>query len=125
MRLIARLNEVIEELSLLKHTFYMAWSKGELSQDILQRYAAQYYSQVKSFPCFISRIHSRCDEIKVRKKLNENLWDEEMHGTDHPALWMQFANGLGVSRDAVLNDMPLPETKAMVDTYYDLADRDW
>lgn len=125
MQIIKRLNEVIAEFDLLKHPFYQAWSKGELSKEILQKYAAQYYQQVQSFPRFISRVHTNCPEIAARKVLLENLVDEEIHGTDHPALWMQFANGLGASRDVVLNDMPLPETTQMVDTYYDLAQRDW
>jgi len=135
MQLIARLNEIISEFHLLKHTFYQAWSKGELSRETLQRYAAQYYNQVDAFPCFISGVHcGKRDErtrefcrppIEVRKILVENLADEEIHGTDHPALWMQFANGLGASREMVLNDTPLPETKAMVDTFHDLAQRDW
>jgi len=50
--------------------------------------------------------------------------DEEIHGTDHPTLWMQFAEGMGASRDAVLSEMALPETDAMVNQYYALAD-DW
>lgn len=125
MQLISRLNQIIAEYDLLNHTFYQAWTRGELSQDILQRYAAQYYSQVQSFPRFISRVHTECPVIEARKVLLENLVDEEIHGTDHPALWMQFAEGLGNSRESVLNEVPLPETKAMVDTYYDLAQRDW
>lgn len=125
MQIITRLNEIISEHHLLKHMFYQAWSKGELSREILQRYAAQYYSQVQSFPRFISRVHTNCPQIEARKVLLENLVDEEIHGTDHPALWMQFANGMGASRQTVLNDAPLPETTRMVDTFYDLAQRDW
>lgn len=125
MSTVSKLNEIIAEFDLLKHMFYIAWSKGELSQETLQRYAAQYYSQVQSFPRFVSRVHTHCPEIEARKVLLENLVDEEIHGTDHPALWMQFANGLGASKETVLSDMPLPETTAMVDTYYDLAERDW
>jgi pyrroloquinoline-quinone synthase len=125
MNIISRLNQIISEYSLLKHRYYQAWSRGELTQENLQFYAAQYYNQVQSFPRFISRVHTHCSEIEARKVLLENLVDEEIHGTDHPALWMQFANGLGVSKEKVLNDMPLPETKAMVDTFYDLAQGDW
>jgi pyrroloquinoline-quinone synthase len=125
MQIISRLNQIISEHHLLKHMFYQAWSNGELSQDVLQRYAAQYYSQVQSFPRFISRVHTNCPEIEARKILLENLVDEEIHGTDHPALWMQFANGLGATRKMVLDDMPLPETTVMVDKFYELADRDW
>lgn len=125
MQIISRLNEIIAEFHLLKHKFYQLWSNGELSKEILQKYSAQYYHQVKSFPRFISRTHSHCDEIEVRKMLLENLVDEEIHGTDHPALWMQFANGLGVNKDTVLAEQAIPETQHMVDKFYNLAERDW
>jgi pyrroloquinoline-quinone synthase len=125
MSIVERLNEIIAEHHLLNHLFYQAWSKGELSQDILKKYAAQYYSQVQSFPRFISRVHTNCPTIEARKVLLENLVDEEIHGTDHPALWMQFANGLGVSKEEVEKEIPLSETNTMVDTFYSLADSDW
>lgn len=123
--LIHRLNQIIADQHLLKHRFYQAWSEGKLSKETLQSYAAQYYKQVQSFPRFVSRVHTHCDEIEARKILLSNLVDEEIHGTDHPALWMQFGNGLGVSRDRMLNDAPFAETTQMVDTYYHLAERDW
>lgn len=125
MSIIARIDEIIDEFNLLKHMFYQAWSRGELSREILQRYAAQYYAQVKSFPRFISRVHTHCPEISARKVLLENLVDEEIHGTDHPALWMQFANGMGASSQMVESEEMLPETNEMVETYYNLADSDW
>lgn len=125
MQTVSRLNEILADLNLLKHMFYQAWSNGELTTDMLQNYAAQYYNQVQSFPRFISRVHTGCPEIAARKVLLENLVDEEIHGTDHPALWMQFAQGMGATRERVLNDTPLPETKFMVDKFYELAERDW
>lgn len=125
MHLLTRLNQIISEWDLLKHRFYQAWSKGELSIEDLQIYAKQYYHQVKSFPRFVSRVHTHCPEIEARKMLLENLIDEELHGTDHPALWMQFAQGLGASKQSVLSEQALPETQQMVDTYYQLADEDW
>lgn len=123
MQLIDRLNEIIAEFHLLKHKFYQAWSNGELSKDILQRYAAQYYHQVQSFPRFISRVHTNCPNIKVRQGLIDNLRDED-HG-DHPGLWMQFAEGIGASREMVDNEKPIQETQVMVDKFYELAERDW
>ena len=125
MQIITRLNAIISDHHLLKHMFYQAWSNGELSREILQDYACQYYNQVKTFPRFVSRVHTHCPEIEARKILLENLVDEEIHGTDHPALWVQFAEGMGASRERILNDMPLPETNAMVNQFYHLADRDW
>lgn len=125
MQLIERLNAVIAEFDLLKHTFYQLWSKGELSKDVLRDYSMQYYHQVKSFPCFLSATHSECDDISVRKMLLANLVDEELHGKDHPALWLQFAEGMGANEKETKETQALPETQAMVDTYYDLARRDW
>lgn len=125
MQVIKKLDNIIEEKSLLKHPFYQAWSNGELSQDILKRYAAQYYHQVQSFPRFVSRVHTNCDTIEARKVLLENLVDEEIHGTDHPALWMQFAEGMGATKDEVNNEVALMETDVMVNKFYELAQRDW
>lgn len=125
MQLILRLNNIIKEFDLLQHTFYKAWSAGELSLNTLQRYAAQYYNQVKSFPRFISRVHTACPQIEARKVLLDNLVDEELHGTDHPALWMQFAEGLGVPAQQVHDEVAFAETNLMVDKYYELAERDW
>lgn len=125
MPLIDQLNRIISARSLLQHPFYQAWSQGRLNRNILQHYASQYYKQVQSFPRFISRVHTACPIIDARKVLLKNLVDEEMHGTDHPALWMQFAEGLGVNRKAVLDDVSLTETDEMVDTFYALAERDW
>ena len=125
MQLVTQLNNILSERHLLKHEFYQAWSNGELSRDVLQHYAVQYYNQVESFPRFISRVHTGCPVIAARKVLLENLVDEEIHGTDHPALWMQFAEGMGATRQNISSHTPLPETKGMVDKYYELAERDW
>lgn len=123
--MINQLNNIISEFHLLKHPFYQAWSMGKLTQQNLRNYAAQYYAQVESFPRFISQVHTECPVIEARKVLLGNLVDEELHGTDHPALWMQFAEGLGVSKEEVKQVAYHPETKAMVDTFYALAKRDW
>lgn len=125
MSVIQRVNAAIAAFDLLKHPFYQAWSSGQLSQDTLKKYAMQYYHQVKSFPRFVSRVHTHCPLIEARKVLLKNLIDEEIHGTDHPALWMQFANGLGADQSMVLDEKALPETNAMVDTYYEMAERDF
>ena len=36
-------DRLIEERSLLKHPFYQAWQRGDLSLDTLRCYAFQYY----------------------------------------------------------------------------------
>jgi pyrroloquinoline-quinone synthase len=125
MSLSEELRGLVKERSLLKHPFYEAWSKGELSLDVLRSYAAQYFRQVEAFPRYVSSVHSRCPDLSARKVLLENLVEEELHGTDHPSLWLQFAEGLGVSESTVRETRPLPETESTVDSYYQLTSGDW
>jgi pyrroloquinoline-quinone synthase len=125
MPLSERLVDVIREHDLLQHPFYEAWTAGELDLDSLRMYAAQYYRQVEAFPRFVSSVHSRCPDLSSRKVLLENLLDEELHGTDHPTLWLQFAEGLGVDAATVAASAPLPETRRAVDVLYSLTGSDW
>ena len=125
MRLSERLQQVIAEYHLLKHPFYRAWSEGRLNKDILRDYAGQYFAQVNAFPRFVSSVHSRCPEIEARKVLTENLADEEIHGADHPELWMRFAEGLGANRAAVRDEPQLPQTKEMVEEFFSLTSGEW
>jgi len=125
MQLSVRLAQVLSERSLLAHPYYRAWNAGALTKETLRDYAAQYFSQVAAFPRFVSTVHSRCPDIDVRKVLLENLVDEELHGPDHPELWLRFAEGLGASREEVRSAEPLPETRAAVDCFFQLASGDW
>jgi pyrroloquinoline-quinone synthase len=125
MKLSERLASVVAKRHLLNHPFYQAWTEGRLDREILKRYAGQYFAQVSAFPRFVSAVHSRCPEIDARKALLRNLVDEEIHGTDHPELWMQFAEGLGADREAVKSEAQLPETSAMVEKFYELTSREW
>jgi len=38
---------------LLKHPFYLAWTRGELSKEALTDYARQYYHHVAAFPTYL------------------------------------------------------------------------
>jgi pyrroloquinoline-quinone synthase len=57
--------------------------------------------------------------------LLQNLLDEELHGPDHPELWLRFAEAMGASREAVRAAQPLPETRVAVETLFELAGGDW
>ena len=47
---VVQVQDRIARQRLLDHPFYTAWSKGELSREILQKYAEQYYHWVNAFP---------------------------------------------------------------------------
>jgi len=100
--------------SMLKHPFYVAWSEGKLSREVLQEYAKQYYAHVRAFPTYVSAVHSHCDDLETRQMLLENLIEEEQGTENHPELWLRFAESLELTRDEVRNAELLPQTRASV-----------
>jgi pyrroloquinoline-quinone synthase len=102
---------------LLKHPFYLAWTRGELSKEALADYARQYYHHVAAFPTYLSAVHTNCDDQVTRKQLLNNLVDEEAGSPNHPELWLQFAEGLGVSAGDVRNTAKEPETEKLIETF--------
>jgi pyrroloquinoline-quinone synthase len=102
---------------LLKHPFYLAWTRGELSKSALADYAKQYYHHVAAFPTYLSAVHAKCDDQATRKQLLANLTDEEAGIPNHPELWLKFAEGIGASTVDVRASEKWPETKNLIDTF--------
>lgn len=115
------LDRMVEEWSLLKHPFYLEWTRGTLKFARLCDYAVQYYRHVEAFPRYLSAIHSRCSDIATRQTLLENLIEEERGEENHPELWLRFAEGLGLKREEVLDAAPLSGTAKLVDTFTHLT----
>ncbi|HJO21795.1 MAG TPA: CADD family putative folate metabolism protein [Candidatus Marinimicrobia bacterium] len=115
------LDNKLDEFHLLKHPFYVAWNEGELTQEILQDYAEQYYQHIKAFPRYISATHSLCEDIEQRKILLDNLSDEEDFEKDHPMLWKQFALAVGADKNDVETIKQADFTKDMIANFFRLA----
>jgi pyrroloquinoline-quinone synthase len=107
----------IAEKHLLKHPFYLAWTRGELSKEALQDYAKQYYHHVAAFPTYLSAVHAKCDDQSTRKQILSNLIDEEAGSPNHPELWMKFAEGLGVDDVDLTKTEKQPEAKNLINTF--------
>ena len=107
----------IADKHLLKHPFYLAWTRGELSKDALTDYAKQYYHHVAAFPTYLSAVHAHCEDPATRKQLLSNLIDEEAGSPNHPDLWKRFAAGLGVDESDLANTVKAPETTKLIDTF--------
>ena len=112
-----KIDSDIAEKHLLKHPFYLAWARGELSKEALTDYAKQYYHHVTAFPTYLSAVHAKCDDQPTRKQILSNLIDEEAGSPNHPELWKQFANALGVNDLDLENVEKQPETKNLIDTF--------
>jgi pyrroloquinoline-quinone synthase len=117
----ARIQAVLQEKSLLKHPFYQAWSAGTLEKERLQEYARQYYHFELAFPRLLSSIHSRTDSPAIRQLLLGNLWDEEHGERNHVALWLEFAEALGVPARQVIASKPNAETADLVEHFTAMA----
>lgn len=119
------LHEALDEYHLLKHPFYKAWNAGELKIEDLQLYAREYYHHVAAFPRYISAIHSKCPDIKMRQVLLGNLIEEEQGEENHPELWQRFIDGLGAARVTSEDKISHQKTKDLVDGYFNLTDADF
>src|SRR5437868_6936475 len=107
----------IAEKHLLKHPFYLAWTRGELSKEALTDYAKQYYHHVAAFPTYLSAVHAKCEDQPTRKQILSNLIDEEAGSPNHPELWKQFANALGVEDADLAKTEKQPETNNLINTF--------
>jgi len=101
-----KIDSDIADKNLLKHPFYLAWTRGELSKEALTDYARQYYHHVAAFPTYLSAVHAKCDDQAARKQL-----------LNHPDLWKQFAEGLGVKDVDLAKTEKEPETKNLIGTF--------
>ncbi|MDA0264129.1 MAG: CADD family putative folate metabolism protein [Chloroflexi bacterium] len=116
--LLNRLQQLIDDKSLLTHPFYQAWQAGELSIEDLQIYASQYYFFEANFPRFLSAIHSKCGDREVRQSILDNLWDEEHGVSNHRAMWLDFCASLGLDKDQVEFTEIQPKTQGLLDAYF-------
>lgn len=118
--LLNRIDAAIAEKNLLKHPFYQDWQAGKLSKEALQLYAAQYYKHVEAFPKHLRMLAART-EGPIRDIVLENLAEEENPSHPHPKLWRDFAGAVGVSEETVAASKPLPGTRAVVETFEEIA----
>ena len=117
MNITKKIDEMIEERSLLKHPFYQAWSDGKLTKESLAGYSKEYFQLVKEVPSFMAPIIQQAPESVV-KELVENQQEE----SDHIKPWIAFAGELGISEDELLSYSGLPKTRQAVSDLNDLMD---
>jgi len=109
MNIIKKIDEMIEERSLLKHPFYQMWSDGKLTQESLAGYSKEYFQLVKAVPFFMTPIIEKAHESVV-SELIANQQEE----SDHVKPWINFAGELGVSEDELTSYTGLTKTRKAV-----------
>ncbi len=117
MNITKKIDEMIEERSLLKHPFYQTWSDGKLTKESLAGYSKEYFQLVKEVPSFMAPIIDKAPESVV-KELVENQQEE----SDHIKPWIAFAGELGISEEELLSYSGLPKTRKAVSELNELMD---
>jgi len=103
-----QLEQSIAHYDLLRHPFYQAWSRGELTREDLQEYAKDYYHQVESFPRCLAQFARRLENSELRETVVANLSDElgNKSGRAHAEFWLDFAEGIGAGRSLLAHKPP-------------------
>jgi pyrroloquinoline-quinone synthase len=104
-----RLDQVRAENDVLKHSFYVRWSAGELTGEELARYAGEYRHAVVALADAASGAAAAATDPALRAELSEHAAEE----AEHVALWDKFASAVGGSRVT----QPLPETARCAATW--------
>jgi len=109
MNIVQKIDEMIEERSLLKHPFYQMWSDGKLTKESLAGYSKEYFQLVKAVPAFMTPIIEKAPDTVV-SELVENQQEE----SDHIKPWIAFAGELGISEDELVSYSGTAKTQKAV-----------
>ena len=110
-----KIDQIIEERSLLKHPFYQTWSDGKLTHEALEGYSKEYYQLVKAVPIFMTQLMDY-----VPASLYNELDYNQQEEYSHISLWEGFAGGLGVSRNELMNYEGLYKTNHAISGMHSL-----
>ena len=117
---LTELDKRIAKYDLLCHSFYKAWSAGELTREDLREYALDYYQHVRAFPSYLAAFALRLNEGELRRAVLANMRDEQggenaagEPGTAHSDLWLDFAEGMGAARNG-FGHKAVPEIRELV-----------
>ena len=107
--LIQKIDQMLEERSLLKHPFYQTWSDGKLTPEALAGYSKEYYQLVKAVPKFMEPLIKEAPEI-----MKGELYSNQQEETSHIELWERFASAMGISYDELINYEGLKKTNQSI-----------
>jgi pyrroloquinoline-quinone synthase len=104
------------------HPLWLAIADGKLRREQLQRFAVQFFLQVREFPRAVSAMHANCPFLEERRELAESVYEEEtgrLSGCNqpHPELFIRFGEAIGLARADMIDGRPLAGTRALIDWF--------
>jgi pyrroloquinoline-quinone synthase len=118
---LAALDRRIADRSILNHPFYRAWQAGTLTREQLAGYAREYYPHVEAFPRYLEAALATTQDVTLRTELADNLREELSVPAPHPALWLDFAHGLGGDAEEIRSAQPTSATATTVARFEELC----
>ena len=107
--LIAEPQNVLQRRHPRPHPVRQLLLSGRLTKEQLQGWARNQFHQFRNIHRSFGVRYQKCPVPDLRRMLLENMVEEEgedLFGGKYPShreLWVQFANGLGIARDDMLN----------------------
>src|SRR5262249_46796939 len=105
-----------------RHPLWRRIADGQVPRGALAPFVVQFFLQVREFPRAVSALHANCADTQQRIELAESLYEEETGrisgcSVSHPELFIRFGEGVGVPRAAMVDGVPLPGTRALIDWF--------
>jgi len=111
------LDPLITSKSLLKHPFYVRWSRGALTLEDMNVYAKEYFHLVQAIPGIVSGIAENIQDAELKEFVLKNAEEE----TEHVELWKRFACACGISNEELEAYEPSAKAKQAVQLLIDAA----
>ena len=115
--LIVRIDNEVENRSLLKHPFYKMWSNGELNLNQLRGYSLEYFQLVKLVPEMVNNIMLKLQDQELKSIVEESHKEE----LSHIEPWIRFSTSLGVQKQVLLNYVCDENTTTAVSSLVELT----
>src|SRR5881396_3349820 len=122
--------ELLAQSPFRRSEYFTRFASGALSREQVWAHISQHYLLIAWFPRIFSGIHTRCDDVEVRKDCAHHLLVEDLGyfegrvgGTpDHDELYRRIGDDLGYSREAYERIVPGSEMAAIIAFFRRLAD---
>lgn len=121
--------ELLAQSPFRRSDYFKRFASGALSREQVWAHIAQHYLLIAWFPRIFSGIHTRCEDLEVRKDCARHLLVEDLGyfegrvgGTpDHDELFRRIGDDLGYSRDEYARIVAVPEMAAIIELFRRLA----
>ncbi len=121
--------ELLAQSPFRRSEYFKRFASGGLTREQVWGHIGQHYLLIAWFPRIFSGIHTRCEELEVRKDCARHLLVEDLGyfqgrvgGTpDHDELYRRIGDDLGYPREVYARLAPVPEMAAILDFFGRLA----